>query len=581
MNKKSTVSAKTAGKIGLTGSISIIIASVVGVGIFFKNGGVFKNNGWNSTGVVLSWILAGIIALFTAFSYAEIVTVKGLKNANAGLAGWGDKLVGYNFGRHLNLAQSSFYYSSKTVAMGSYAAVAIFQIYYAALGENKFHAGLLFGGDTTYDKYTTLIVMLVGMVLVMGFMCANLFSKKFGNYVAKGATIIKFFPILMIILIGLVFGILLGAGMWNNTYIKQALYEYGEVTIRWSDSRTFTIGGVFKSIPAILFAFDSFLVIGNVQGQVENPEKNVPKAIVFAMIIAGAAQILITVAEITMGTGNPYLLLRASLTSNIAYIICVCFISVSIVIAALGVINGCCMAGMSATQALIDDKVIAGYRWADKLSQKRPGLGGFTIYTLYCVFIWLVMFIPSIILNTSQIYDGFSTLAVLFFFGIYGIVILGGLINRKTGKHEIHKVGYFVPFGIVAVIGCFFTFGYCVFYQFGVQCAMNPMGTDANSFGFAMVQEGYRSGLGFYNWQAALVFWSAAIFFIVYPFLNDIAIVMTDRHYPYPLLWESSKKYQKYSIGVMATKDGAQTAVPIQTPVVEVDMDKINNEGQI
>lgn len=549
MSKK-TVSKQTAGKIGLAGSISIIIASVVGVGIFFKNGSVFKNNNYNSIGVILSWALAAVIALFTAFSYAEIVTVKGLKNANAGLAGWSEKLVGYNFGRHLSLTQSSFYYSAKTISMGTYAAVAIFQIYFAAIGQNKFHAGLLFGNNPDFDKYTTVIVMSIGMLLVAFFMCANFFSKKFGNIVSKGATAIKFLPILMIIALGLAFGIILGAGMWNNKYIMGVMEEFGQQTIRWSVPAEFSISGVFKSIPAILFAFDSFLVIGNIQGQVENPEKNVPKSIVYAMIIAGVAQILITVAEITMGTGNPYLLLKAALVNKTWYIVGVCIISVSIVIAALGVINGCCMAGMSATEALIDEKVVVGYKWAQNLSRKRKGLGGFAYYFIYCGFIWLVMFIPSSMLNTSQIYDGFSTLAVLFFFGIYGLVILGGLVNRKTKKNDIHKVGYFVPFGIVAVIGCFFTFFYCILYQFGYLCIKAPLATTANSFGFAMVKEGFRDGLGFYNWQAAIIFWSAAIFFILYPFLNDIAIVMTDRHYPFPLIWETQKKYQKYSISV-------------------------------
>ncbi len=582
MKIKSTVSKQTAGKIGLGGSISIIIAAVVGVGIFFKNGSVFKNNNYNSIGVVLSWILAAVIALFTAFSYAEIVTVKGLKNANAGLAGWSEKFIGYNFGRHVSLTQSSFYYTAKLVSMGIYCSIAIFQIYFAALGHNKFTASLL-GID---DKWTTLIVMCMALFLISFFMTTNLLSKKFGGAVAKFATFIKFFPILMIIIIGLVFGFILGAGMWSNVYIKQIIEQFGETTIRWSDSGSFTIGGVFKSIPAILFAFDSFLVIGNVQGQVENPEKNVPKSIVYAMIIAGTAQILITIAEITLGTGNPYLVLQAAITNKIGYIVSVCFISVCIVIAALGVINGCAMAGISSTQALVDDKMIAGYKWGQKLTQKRPLLGGFAIFGILSLFLWVVMIIPSAMLNTSQIYDGISTLAVLFYFGIYGIVVLGGLINRKTNKHEVHKVGYFVPFGIVSVIGCFFAFLYSVVYQFGIQCALAPMMTSANSFGFAMVKEGYRSGLGFYNWQAAIVFWSAAIFFILFPFLNDIAIIVTDRHYPYPLIWESAKKYQKYSIGVATTSNGEQTAVQVQTPIVEVDMaeagaETANNEGQI
>lgn len=557
MNKKATVSKQTAGKIGLMGSISIIIASVVGVGIFFKNGGVFKNNWWSPSGVLMSWILAAIVALFTAFSYAEIVTVKGMKNPNAGLAGWSEQFIGYNFGRHVSITQSSFYYAPKLVAMGTYAAVSMFQMYFAAMGHNKFHAGLL-GVD---DHMTTVIAMGLGIVLIGAFMLANLFSNKFGNIVAKGATFIKFFPILMIIIIGLVFGFMLGAGMWNNNYIKQIIIDQGTTTIRWSDSGAFDLGGVFKSIPAILFAFDSFLVIGNVQGQVQNPQKNVPLAIVIAMIVAGIAQILITIAEITIGTGNPYLLLQASITHKVGYIVCVVFVSASILIASLGVINSLCVAGISATRTLIDEDMIIGYKWGKQLEQKHEKLGGFVLYGFYVVALWLMLFIPSAILNTSQIYDGVSTLAVLFYFAIYGAVILGGLINRKTQRREVHKVGYFVPFGIISVFGCFFVFLYSTFYQFGYQVLTDPMSTSANSFGFAMVQEGYRNGLGFYNYQAGIIFWTAAIGFIAYPFINDVVLIMKDRNYPYPLLWESKKKYQTYSIEFNVNKKQKETTV--------------------
>jgi hypothetical protein len=41
-------------KINLTGAILIIISQVVGIGIFFKNGSVFKNNDNNPYGVLAS-----------------------------------------------------------------------------------------------------------------------------------------------------------------------------------------------------------------------------------------------------------------------------------------------------------------------------------------------------------------------------------------------------------------------------------------------------------------------------------------------------------------------------------------------
>lgn len=538
---KSSVSNKTAGKIGLIGSISLIISTVVGVGVFFKNGSVFNNNHHNAVGVLISWILAIVIALFTAFSFAEIVTVKGLKNPNAGLAGWSEKMVGYNFGRHVSLSQSTFYYPAKFVAMGTFAAVALFQVYFTAVGtkasDMQFHAGLL-GVD---DKFTTLIVMGVAVGLIAIFMTANLFSNKFGGVVSKGATFVKFIPILMIILIGIIFGALLGGGLWNQQAINPDTLKPVPLPIPENPkySGELDVGGIFRSIPAILFAFDSFLVIGNVQKSVENPEKNVPLSIIISMIIAAVFQILITIGCITIGTGNPFTLLKVALDDKAhwAYVLCVVILSVSIVIATLGVINSYSMAGTRATQALVDEKTIIGYKWASRLSVKTPNLGGFAIYSIFIAIIFLAVAVPSCILNTSHIYDGFSTLAVLFFFGVYGVTVLGGLINRKTGKNQVNKVGYFIPFGIIAVIGCFFAFGYCVFYQFSTQVALNPLSNDANSFGFAMV-----SGKELNNWQAAVVFWSAAIFFIGYPFLNDLLIKLTDKNYAQPLLWQKAKR---------------------------------------
>lgn len=548
---KTSVSKKTAGKIGLVGSISIIIATVLGVGVFFKNGSVFTNNGDNAWGVLISWILAIIIALFTAFSFAEIVTVKGLKNPNAGLAGWSEKMVGYNFGRHVSLSQSTFYYPAKFVAMATFGAVAIFEVYFAAAGVGpKFHAGMFWGEEVggVHDKYTTLIAMSLAILLIAAFMVANLISNKFGNVVSKGATIAKFIPIAMIIFIGIIVGALLGGGLWKEPDVPPNVTS--NLDSYTTSIKTMDINGVFRSIPAILFAFDSFLVIGNVQKNVENPEKNVPLAIIISMIIAAVFQILITIACITMGrgAGNPFELLRMALDTDgyahchWAYVLCVVILAVSIVIATLGVMNSYSMAGIRATQALVDDKVVFGYRWASKLGNKNDKLGGFVIYAIFICFVFFAVAIPSCILNTSHIYDGFSTLTVLFYFAIYGTTILGGLINRKTNRCQVNKVGYFIPFGIIAVIGCYFAFGYCVFYQFTTQIGLHPEWRDANSFGFAMVQEGYHGMLGMCNWEAACVFWSAAIFFLGYPFVNDLLIKLTDKNYAQALLWQRNKK---------------------------------------
>jgi len=48
------VNVKTAKKVGLVSAVAVLIGSVIGIGIFFKNGGVFANNNNNPYGVLIS-----------------------------------------------------------------------------------------------------------------------------------------------------------------------------------------------------------------------------------------------------------------------------------------------------------------------------------------------------------------------------------------------------------------------------------------------------------------------------------------------------------------------------------------------
>ena len=81
-----SVSKQTGAKIGLMAAILYIIGNVVGIGIFFKNGTVFRLNNGNYLGVLLAWIISIVIVLCMALSFAEVSTCK-MKNPNAGIGG--------------------------------------------------------------------------------------------------------------------------------------------------------------------------------------------------------------------------------------------------------------------------------------------------------------------------------------------------------------------------------------------------------------------------------------------------------------------------------------------------------------
>ncbi|GHU48135.1 hypothetical protein FACS1894218_4220 [Bacilli bacterium] len=118
---------------------------------------------------------------------------------------------------------------------------------------------------------------------------------------------------------------------------------------------------MLTSLPAVLFAFDAFLIVGNVSSRVRNAKRNVPLSIVISMIASGTIYLLVTISQIISGCTSPYQLFdfifgSTSIGSTIGSIV----ISVFILIAILGVLNSVSMALVSSSQTLIEDNLIVG-----------------------------------------------------------------------------------------------------------------------------------------------------------------------------------------------------------------------------
>ena len=113
-------------------------------------------------------------------------------------------------------------------------------------------------------------------------------------------------PILIVIIFGIWGGVKTGGGLFNPTNYNHT----GQYT------GVFNIEGVFISLPAIMFAFDSFLIVGNVASSVKNPTRNIPLSIIISMIISGSCYILVTVSQMVCGCSNPYVLFSVIFNDN-------------------------------------------------------------------------------------------------------------------------------------------------------------------------------------------------------------------------------------------------------------------------
>lgn len=481
-----SVKQSTARKIGLFSAISLLIGSIIGIGIFFKNGNIFTTNDNNAIGILVAWILSGIISLCAAFSFAEVGSSN---NSNAGVGGWCARLISNGFGRFVKIVQPTFYFTALSFSISIFASEAIFNIFNLS---NQVHFG---------------VILIVGLILFTFFLVFNFISLRVSARFQSVFTILKFVPLLMVIISGVVYGI-------NNP--DGSLLSPAQIE---QHASSFNFGNVLICIPSILFAFDPFFGVGNLSKDMINPRRNVPLTIIISMIVVTVFYILVTIGQIMVGSGVVYNMFDIIFGDNQTVKV---VISVFILIAIIGVLNSFCALIIRSYQSLIDERLIMKVNKLQSLASrllpnyKNPYKAA-TLLAFFCyLVIFTILFIPSTILNTDAFVDGLSNFPVIFFFAIYGTAILGGIINRYTKKVEVMNIKGFLFFAPIAVVGCYLVSFSQLFYTFTTLSFMNPEGTLA--WGLFSV-----NGFVTYNWMGSVFLFCYLFAMLAFYLINHLS----------------------------------------------------------
>ena len=100
------------------------------------------------------------------------------------------------------------------------------------------------------------------------------------------------------------------------------------------------------------------------------------------------------------------------------------------------------------------------------------------MYYLFVVgFVGFSLFIPSVIFESEQFVNGFCDVNIIFFYLIYGIVVLGGFINSLTKKIKTSvNIKGFVIISFLGACGAFTIFLFNTINQFILHLFYNPWG---------------------------------------------------------------------------------------------------------
>lgn len=263
--------------LGLLAAVSIILGNVIGTGVFVK-ARVMTCNVGSPTWVLVAWIAAGFLTLAGALTYAELTAMK----PEAG----GE----YIFLRDAYGKIPSFLYGWMQIFIaktGSQAAVAVL---FAGALNDFLGEGLkktLFETQIFGFSYELTTIQIVAVMMIVIFTTINCASVVVGGQIAKLLTLVK---IGLIALVGLgAFFFVTGTDFSHFSVFQTSgvCEEVSEAVKYGSANYSFTAGFAAAMLGA-LWGYDGWNNLTLVAGEVKNPGRNLPIA-----LIGGTALIMV------------------------------------------------------------------------------------------------------------------------------------------------------------------------------------------------------------------------------------------------------------------------------------------------
>lgn len=402
-------SSSLAKKIGFWSATSVVIGSIIGSGVFMKPASMAAQLG-SPVWLTIIWVMAGLFSLFGALVYAELGA---MMPETGGIYVYFRKMFGDFIAFLYGWAAFSVINTAAVAAIAFVCAwYADFFIHFPQFSEavvtaNKWH--IPFIGDLYPLK--DFGVKMLAIVLVVGLTALNYMSVKGGSYFQVISTFLKIAVIAMLFC-GIFF---FGKGSVQHFFHAEEPKQGNAL-----------LSGIIAAMTGAFFAYDGWINIASMAGEVKTPQKNIPRSLWLGVVVCILIYVLVNQAylyalPVEQVADSPLVAsdaMRAALGSTSEAIV-----AAMIVICTFGAINGNVMATARITYAMGKDKVFAAWVGKEHQNFQTPG------NALWLHGIWTSFFIFT---------GSFDMLADMFVFITwiaYGLGAVGIFMLRKKMPH--------------------------------------------------------------------------------------------------------------------------------------------------
>ena len=400
-------------KYGLLTANTMIVGIEIGSGIFFKSYAVLNSTGGNVGQGVIAFLVAAISIVFGSLAIAELAQ---RTDYAGGVVTYSENFWNKKFAIIFGWFHNFIYYPS-LVAVVSWV--------------TGIYVNILFGWENTLERQ-----IVIGLIVILFLYAINMFSAKLGGQAQDLMTIIKLIPLILFAIVGLIFGD--PSSAWKSQTLEGM-----------------TSGGWIAALPAVLFAFDGWIIATTICHEIKDSKRNLYLALTISPIVILVLYVLYFVGitsyvgvENVLSMGSDHLRYAAQklLGSSFGAKLIIVFVVISV----MGTSNGLILGFIRLPYSLALRKMLPASEKYTTVNKKHgvPVRSG--VFSLILSLIWLVFHYVTQktgVMGSGDVSEISIVTNYLMFIGLYLAVIKLAI----QGKIQNKIMGYVVP--IFATIG--------------------------------------------------------------------------------------------------------------------------------
>ncbi|MGL5356169.1 MAG: APC family permease [Cetobacterium sp.] len=400
---------------GFSVAFSMVVGIVIGVGIFFKAGQILTAANMNPKIAITAWVLGGIISILSGLTAAEVGAAI---PETGGIIAWIKRIYGEKVAFLVGWAQLIIYFP---------ALVALIAYYFAVFT----------GNFLNIDSSNTGFLGLAAFIAITFLFTINIFTKNIGGKIQTLATAAKMVPLLLITIFGFIFG--------DNT---AGTFYMTEVTKSATSESPLVLLGL--ALVPIMFAFDGWIYVGTIAGDLKNVKKDLPKAIILGLGFIAVFYVGLNVALLNVFTAEEIVRVGMfGVATKLFGPMGAKFIFLGIMISAFGGLNGMIMASTRVPYTLAIEGHLPKKEFFSKIDNKfkQPINSSIVMYIL------TILFLIAMLVTGKP--DMFGDIPVALFWLFYCLVFLGLFILRKKEPNleRPYKVPFYPLVPMLALLG--------------------------------------------------------------------------------------------------------------------------------